>query len=76
MVSKNTRPRLTNYIGRQLQVTHTPTRGQYLGLPSQTARNKCQVLNSMKDRVRQVSQGWKEKIFSVGGKEVLIKVVA
>lgn len=32
--------------------------------------------NSIREKICKVQQGWKEKIFSVGGKEVLIKAVA
>ncbi|XP_022145149.1 uncharacterized protein LOC111014663 [Momordica charantia] len=48
----------------------------YRGLPSQVNRNRCQVFNSLKDRLWKALQGWKGKLFSLGGKEILIKAVA
>ncbi|XP_022145148.1 uncharacterized protein LOC111014662 [Momordica charantia] len=76
MVSRNTSRCVAANIESELHVTRTNCMGQYLGLPSQTSRNKCQVFNNILNRVWQFLQGWKEKLFSSGGKEVLIKAVA
>lgn len=74
--SKNTSLGIIEYIKSELNVTFTEHLGQYLRLPSQISRNKCQVFQAIKDRVWKVLQRWKEKPFSIGGKEVLIKAVA
>lgn len=50
--------------------------GKYLGLPSHLSRNKRSDLNFIKERVQKLLAGWKRSIFSIGGKEILIKAVA
>ncbi|XP_038887247.1 uncharacterized protein LOC120077441 [Benincasa hispida] len=59
-----------------LGIQFTTSLGLYLGLPSQISNNKNEVFLNIKNRVWKVLQGWKEKFFSIGGKEVLIKDVA
>ena len=49
---------------------------KYLGLPSFIRRSKKQVFSILKERIRQKLVGWKGKLLSMGGKEILIKVVA
>ena len=48
---------------------------KYLGLPSIIGKSKTKVFTEIKKRVGKKLSGWKEKILSIGGKEVLIKVV-
>ena len=48
---------------------------RYLGLPAVVGRRKKASLNYIKDRVWGTLQGWKEKILSQAGKEVLLKAV-
>ena len=47
---------------------------KYLGLPSMIGRSKKQVFNEIKERVGKKLMGWKEKLLSIGVRE--IKVVA
>ena len=49
---------------------------KYFGLPSLVGRNKKNTFNSIKDKLRKKLAGWKEKLLSKAGKEVLIKTVA
>jgi len=49
---------------------------KYLGLPSLVGRNKKNTFITIKDKLRKKLAGWKEKLLSKAGKEVLIKVVA
>ena len=49
---------------------------KYLGVPSLVGRNKKNTFNSIKDKLRKKLAGWKGKLLSKVGKEVLIKVVA
>ena len=39
-------------------------------------RSKKQVFNEIKEKVGKKLIGWKEKLLSIGGREILIKVVA
>ena len=48
---------------------------KYLGLPSLIGRSKKQVFTEIKERVGKKMLGWKEKLLSIGGKEILIKVM-
>ena len=48
---------------------------KYLGLPAVVGRRKNASLNYIKDRVWSKLQGWKEKLLSQAGKEVLLKAV-
>ena len=49
---------------------------KYLGLPSIIGRSKTEVFAEVKERVGKKLAGWKEKMLSMGGKEVLIKAMA
>ena len=49
---------------------------KYLGLPPIIGRSKREVFAEVKERVGKKFAGWKEKMLSIGGKEVLIKAVA
>ncbi|XP_050289811.1 uncharacterized protein LOC126727959 [Quercus robur] len=49
---------------------------KYLGLPSLVGRNKRNSFNDIKEKVGKKVAGWKEKMLSKAGKEVLIKAVA
>ena len=49
---------------------------KYLGLPSLVGRNKRNTFNAIKEKLGKMLVGWKEKMLSKAGKEVLIKAVA
>lgn len=49
---------------------------KYLGLPLLVGADRSDKFQYLVDRVCQLVQGWKEKTLSIGGKEVLLKVVA
>ena len=49
---------------------------KYLGLPSIIGRSKTKVFVEVKERVAKKLAGWKEKLLSMGGREILIKAVA
>ncbi|KAL5566188.1 hypothetical protein UlMin_029352 [Ulmus minor] len=48
---------------------------KYLGLPCFTGKNKQGIFSSIKDRVWNKLCGWKSKLLSAGGREVLSKAV-
>lgn len=48
---------------------------KYLGLPAVVGRNKRASLTYIKERVWTKLQGWKEKLLSQAGREILLKVV-
>ncbi len=48
---------------------------KYLGLPAVVGRNKTQAFKGIRDRVVKRLEGWKERLLSKAGKEVLIKAV-
>ena len=49
---------------------------KYLGLPSIIGKSKIQVFAEVKDKVAKKLIGWKGKLISIGGREILIKAVA
>lgn len=48
---------------------------KYLGIPSLAGRSKRVVFRELLDRVWKKLQGWKEKLLSRTGKEILLKAV-
>lgn len=48
---------------------------RYLGLPSLVGRGKKQSFSNIREQIWHKMQGWKEKILSQAGREVLIKEV-
>ena len=48
---------------------------KYLGLLVMVGRNKKASLRYIKERVWNKLQGWKEKLLSQAGREILLKVV-
>ena len=49
---------------------------KYLGLLSLIGKSKTQVFAKIKERVGKKLAGWKEKLLSIGGREILIKAMA
>ena len=48
---------------------------KYLGLPSFVGRNRTTCFTQIKERIWGRMQGWKEKLLSQVGREVMIKAV-
>ena len=55
---------------------HDLSHTKYLGLPSIIGISKKLVFAEIKEKVSKKLAGWKGKMLSMGGKEVLIKIVA
>lgn len=49
---------------------------KYLGLPPLVGRGKRKAFNQIKDQVGRKIVGWKGKLLSNAGREILIKAVA
>ncbi|GJN02267.1 hypothetical protein PR202_ga19600 [Eleusine coracana subsp. coracana] len=49
---------------------------KYLGLPALVGAKRSDCFRHLIDRVRSRISGWKEKLLSMGGKEILIKSIA
>ena len=74
--SKNTRREIQEEIKNSFgaQIIHKHER--YLGLPTLVGRGKRKAFNGIKDQVGTKIAGWKGKLLSNIGREILIKVVA
>lgn len=74
--NKNT-PRATQEeIQRRFGAPVIRQHEKYLGLPSLVGRSKRNTFNDLKDKLGSKLSGWKEKLLSNVGKEILIKSVA
>ncbi|XP_075663170.1 uncharacterized protein LOC142632688 [Castanea sativa] len=71
VVSMTTKNDIKNFLG----VPEIKEYEKYLGLPAVVGRNRSASLNFIKERVWGKIQGWKEKLLSQAGKEVLKAVV-
>lgn len=49
---------------------------KYLGLPSLTRNSKRHSFHIIKERIWSKLQLWRNKIFSIGGREILVKAIA
>lgn len=56
-------------------VTRVDVHDRYLGLPVVLRRKCLECFVHIKDRLWKKLKGWKDKLLSVAGKEILIKVV-
>lgn len=63
------------FLSSILGVRNVDDFGNYLGVPSSFSRSKSKDLAYLLDRVWRSVQGWKGSLFSIAGKEILIKSV-
>ena len=73
--SKNTDIEIQDSIKDLLGVLEIKQYEKYLGLPSFVGKRKKASLAYIKDRIWSKLQGWKEKLLSRAGREVLLKAV-
>lgn len=59
-----------------LQITSEAINDRYLGLPVHVGQSRTGTFGYLKDQIWQRILGWKEKMLSKAGKEILIKAVA
>lgn len=71
-VSSATQTLMRNLLG----ITNVGGIGKYLGLPEQFGSKKSEMFTYIIDKVKKVTQGWKQNHLSHGGKEILLKAVA
>ena len=74
--SQNTTPNTRNEVLGTLGPMQDTRHGKYLGFPFIIGKSKNQVFAEIKEKVGKKLSGWKEKMLLMGGKEILIKVVA
>lgn len=70
--SRETQEQVKTLIGAQIIHYHE----KYLGPPPLVGREKMRAFNRIKDQVGRKIVGWKGKLLSNAGREVLIKAVA
>ena len=73
--SSSTQEEIQNEIKDALRLPVIRQYENYLGLPSMVGRAKHKSFTQLKERVWRKIQGWKGKLLSQAGREVLIKAV-
>lgn len=76
MFSSNIRGAVRAAVMQALDIGSEARNEKYLGLPIYMGKSKTQTFNYLKDRVWKRIQGWKERLLSKAGKDVLIKAIA
>ncbi|WVZ48964.1 hypothetical protein U9M48_000349 [Paspalum notatum var. saurae] len=76
MFSKNTGDAYRVAVKRAMHTKKETVNERYLGLPVSVGQSKTKTFSYLKERVWKRIQGWKEKMLSRAGKEILIKAVA
>lgn len=76
LISPNASPANVRLLQSTFNLSIVSCHDIYLGLPSMIGRKKSQPFSMLKERIRNKILGWTSKLFSCGGKEILIKVVA
>lgn len=75
LFSKNTKPWQKEEVRNILHISEG-FKGTYLGLPVYIGKERAKTFQYLKDKVWNKIEGWKEKLLSKAGKEILIKAAA
>lgn len=76
LFSSNTRDCRRAEVKLAIQISKETMNDRYLGLPVHVGVSRSATFKYLKDRIFHKIQGWKEKMLSRAGKEILIKAVA
>ena len=74
--SPNVKPGIRDDILHCFGLAAAQAHDRYLGLPTMVGREKKKTFEIIKEKVWQKLQLWKGRLFSAGGREILIKAVA
>jgi hypothetical protein len=74
--SRNTRWAFIDSIYSLTGIAASQSFDKYLGLPAMVGRSKIRTFDAIKSRVQRRLDGWKDKLLSQVGKEILLKAVA
>jgi hypothetical protein len=74
--SPNTNVLLRAEICEALNIDTEALSDKYLGLPAIVGADRSDCFEHFIERIIQCINGWKEKILSIGGKEILLKAIA
>jgi hypothetical protein len=73
--NKNTKMEVKEVLLLAVGVNATTSFEKYLGLPALIGRSRINSFSSIKGRIWECMNRWKEKFLSQAGKEVLLKAV-
>ncbi|KAM5582252.1 hypothetical protein ABKV19_002583, partial [Rosa sericea] len=73
--SKNVDRATQDVLAASLDVERVDKHDKYLGLPVEISYSKSEAFDYLTERVRKRTRGWREKMLSAAGKEVMIKAV-
>jgi hypothetical protein len=76
MFSENTRSRHRNQVLAALNISSQARTEKYLGLPVHVGRSRKKTFQYLLKRIWKKIQGWKERMLSKMGKDILIKACA
>jgi hypothetical protein len=76
MFSENAKVARRKHVLEELHIRAEARTEEYLGLPVYVGRSRAKTFEYLKDRIWRKIQGWKERLLSKMGKDILIKACA
>jgi hypothetical protein len=76
MFSSNTKEVKRNHVLAELHISAEARTEKYLGLPVYVGRSRSKTFKYLLERIWKKIQGWKERMLSSVGKDILIKACA